>query len=629
MKNKNQFTMWKKTLAVIILLCSLVALPIGLLGTSFMIREGFFMLDVQAYKQNYLEENMRSWGKEILYNYYMEGKQAADFLIEGYSIDYMVLEEEYVWKVEEIIRESTNKPEWYAVYTYKRTPGTRFDFYGIENYCIIMMVPEEKVYPDYIACISFMAEYIHVLKWLMPVMTMSGLVLGIASLSYLLCGAGWSAREQKQTDGVLGFVPTDILAVFLAAMSIWVVRSVQEAGLLSLYGMLPLIIGILVGIAGLLSLAARIKSGNIWKNSVVYRFGKAPARAAGLVVQTTKKLPLIWKTVLITLVIAVIELIVLLVFFRNYLHFWWVERNLLFLWGLEKIFLSIALFYWMLSLHELKKAGKELAKGNSDYKVDTRGMFGQAKEHGENLNSISEGVKRAVDERMKSEHLKTELITNVSHDIKTPLTSIINYSDLLCKEETENEKIREYAEVLHRQSGRLKKLIEDLMEASKASTGNVEVAPETCDVGVLLTQVMGEFQQRMEEQELELLIKQPENPTIILADPRLLWRVMDNLINNICKYSQKGTRVYATVEEKSEQVIITFKNISKYALDMEPDELMERFIRGDRSRHTEGNGLGLNIAKSLTELQGGTLKLSVDGDLFKVLLTFPKYEISS
>jgi signal transduction histidine kinase len=167
------------------------------------------------------------------------------------------------------------------------------------------------------------------------------------------------------------------------------------------------------------------------------------------------------------------------------------------------------------------------------------------------------------------------------------------------------------------------------MEASKASTGNVEVNPEACDVGVLLTQVMGEFQQRMEEQELELLIKQPEQPTIILADPRLLWRVMDNLINNICKYSQKGTRVYASVEEKGERVVITLKNISKYALDMEPDELMERFIRGDRSRHTEGNGLGLNIAKSLTELQGGTLKLSVDGDLFKVLLTFPKYEISS
>ena len=167
------------------------------------------------------------------------------------------------------------------------------------------------------------------------------------------------------------------------------------------------------------------------------------------------------------------------------------------------------------------------------------------------------------------------------------------------------------------------------MEASKASTGNVEVHLEPCDVNVLLAQVMGEFQQRMEEQELELLIKQPEESVEIFADPRLLWRGMDNLLSNICKYSQKGTRVYASVEEIEEKVIITLKNISKYALDINPDELMERFIRGDRSRHTEGNGLGLNIAKSLTELQGGDLKLFVDGDLFKVLLTFPKQVMTS
>ena len=224
---------------------------------------------------------------------------------------------------------------------------------------------------------------------------------------------------------------------------------------------------------------------------------------------------------------------------------------------------------------------------------------------------------------MKSEHLKTELITNVSHDIKTPLTSIINYSDLIYKEETENEKIKEYAEVLHRQSGRLKKLIEDLMEASKVSTGNVEVNLELCDIGVLLTQITGEFQQRMLEQELEIIAKQPEQPILILADSKLLWRVMDNLMSNICKYSQKGTRVYVEVEEADGDASIRLKNISNYPLNISADELMERFVRGDRSRHTEGNGLGLSIAKSLTELQGGSLELSVDGDLFKVTIAFP------
>ncbi len=636
MKSKNQFAMWKKTLAVILLLCSFVALSIGVLGTSFMIKEGIFMLDAQAYKQHYLEENMSAWGKEILYTYYMEGKQAADRLVEGYSINYMVLEDEYAWQAQDFINKFKGESEWYSVYTYKRTPGSRFDFNRIEAYCVIMMVPKEKVHPDYIACISFLAEYMELLKWLLPVIAVAGLLLGIGSLSYLFCGAGWSAKEQKQTDGVLGFVPTDIMLVFLVAIQIWIIRNAKKMDLLSLQTIVPVVTGILIVIVGVLSLAARIKSGNIWKNSIVYKMGKVPARigkllarVAKMLVQTAQGVPLIWKTVLITVGIAVVELVVLLVFFEQYIQNWWLKRNFVALWLLEKLFLAIALFYWMQSLHELKKAGKELAKGNSDYKVDTHSMFGHAKEHGENLNSISEGVKKAVAERMKSEHLKTELITNVSHDIKTPLTSIINYSDLLCKEETENEKIQEYAEVLHRQAGRLKKLVEDLMEASKASTGNIEMRPEACDVGVLMTQVMGEFQQRMEEQELELLIKQPQQPTIILADPRLLWRVLDNLINNICKYSQKGTRVYAIVEESGQQVVITFKNISKYALDMDPDELMERFIRGDRSRHTEGNGLGLNIAKSLTELQGGNLKLAVDGDLFKALLTFPKYEISS
>lgn len=637
MRSKNQFSMWKKTLAVIILLFSLLALLIGVLGSTFMIREGLFMLDMQAYKQQYLEENMKDWGKEILYTYHMKGKAAADALVEGYSINYMVLEDEYAWQAQDFINKFKGESEWYSVYTYKRTPGSRFDFNRIEAYCVIMMVPKEKVHPDYIACISFLAEYMELLKWLLPVIAVAGLLLGIGSLAYLFCGAGWSAREQKQTDGVLGFVPTDIMLVFLLAIQIWVIRNSQARELLSLQAIVPLVAGLLIMVVGVISLAARIKTGNVWKNSILYRLGKVPmqitkglAKVIKLLEQITKRIPLIWKTVLITFLVCVMELTVCLIYYKyRYYQSDFLTLQFFLLWFLEKLFLAIALFYWMQSLCELKKAGKELAKGNSDYKVDTRLMFGQAKEHGEHLNSISEGVKKAVDERMKSEHLKTELITNVSHDIKTPLTSIINYSDLLCKEETENEKIKEYAEVLHRQAGRLKKLVEDLMEASKASTGNVEVHLEPCDVNVLLTQIMGEFQQRMEEEELELVTKQPEETMLILADPRLLWRVMDNLIINICKYSQKGTRVYASVEEAEEKVIITLKNISKYALDMAPDELMERFIRGDRSRHTEGNGLGLNIAKSLTELQGGDLKLSVDGDLFKVLLTFPKHVMTS
>jgi len=229
----------------------------------------------------------------------------------------------------------------------------------------------------------------------------------------------------------------------------------------------------------------------------------------------------------------------------------------------------------------------------------------------------------AVEERMKSERMKTELITNVSHDIKTPLTSIINYSDLIAKETDDPAKVREYTEVLTRQSVRLKKLIEDLIEASKASTGNLEVLLAPCESNVLLSQAAGEYEAKMKEHNLELVVSQPDHPVMIMADGRRLWRVFDNLLNNICKYAQEGTRVYLSLTETSSGAEISFKNTSRQQLNITADELKERFVRGDSSRNTEGNGLGLSIAQSLTELQKGTMELCVDGDLFKVTLKFP------
>ncbi len=274
---------------------------------------------------------------------------------------------------------------------------------------------------------------------------------------------------------------------------------------------------------------------------------------------------------------------------------------------------------------------------------------------------------------MKSERFKTELITNVSHDIKTPLTSIINYVDLLEKEKLNNETAEEYLEVLERQSARLKKLIEDLMEASKASTGNLEVNLEALEAGVSLIQIVGEFDEKMSAAKLKLLIDKPQNPVYILADSRHFWRVIDNLMNNICKYAQPfdekmsaaklkllidkpqnpvyiladsrhfwrvidnlmnnickyaqpGTRVYINLEKMGDMARLTFRNTSKYPLNISSEELMERFVRGDSSRNTEGSGLGLSIAKSLMDLMKGRFSLYVDGDLFKVVLEFPEVD---
>jgi signal transduction histidine kinase len=223
---------------------------------------------------------------------------------------------------------------------------------------------------------------------------------------------------------------------------------------------------------------------------------------------------------------------------------------------------------------------------------------------------------------MKSERFKTELITNVSHDIKTPLTSIINYVDLLGKEPLDNPTAQEYLEILNHQSARLKKLIEDLIEASKASTGNLPVHPELCDATVMLTQVVGEFKERAEANSLDIVVDSPEPPINIMADGRHLWRVIDNLMSNICKYALPGTRVYIDLERRDGMVVMTFRNISRDRLNISSDELMARFVRGDSSRNTEGNGLGLSIARSLTELMEGDLEIRIDGDLFKAILRF-------
>ena len=241
------------------------------------------------------------------------------------------------------------------------------------------------------------------------------------------------------------------------------------------------------------------------------------------------------------------------------------------------------------------------------------------------LNEITGKVAEIVAQQTKAEHLRTELITNVSHDLKTPLTSIVNYVDLLSREQMPNAEAGEYLEVLRRQAARLKKLTVDLVDASKASTGNLAVELVPTDLGVLLSQLAGEYAELMESRELTLVVNVPEELLMILADGRQIWRVFDNLLNNACKYALPGTRVYLDVKQQENDVVISLKNISAQPLNVSPDELMERFVRGDASRHTEGSGLGLSIARDLTALQNGTMRLSTDGDLFKVYLTFPLY----
>ena len=239
------------------------------------------------------------------------------------------------------------------------------------------------------------------------------------------------------------------------------------------------------------------------------------------------------------------------------------------------------------------------------------------------LNNISNGLENAVQERMKSERMKAELITNVSHDIKTPLTSIINYVDLLKKEDIANEKANEYINILDNKSQRLKKLTEDLIEASKVSTGNVSLNLEKINIVELIKQAIGEFEDKFQNKNLQIIVNCQENEININADSRYMYRIVENLFSNIYKYALENSRVYIDISiVDGTNVVIEMKNISKDKLNISADELMQRFVRGDRSRNTEGSGLGISIAQNLTELQNGTFELKLDGDLFKVKLTF-------
>ena len=266
---------------------------------------------------------------------------------------------------------------------------------------------------------------------------------------------------------------------------------------------------------------------------------------------------------------------------------------------------------------------KHMSKGDLETKVDDKLMIGSFKEFAADLNALGDVAVIAAQKQMKSERMKTELITNVSHDIKTPLTSIINYVDLLQKPHTDEEQ-EIYLEVLSRQSLRMKKLLEDLIDMSKANTGNMAVNAIRINAAETVNQALGEFADKLDKAHLTMVVQQPEEPLYMYADGRLAWRVLSNLLSNTVKYALPGTRVYIDIAEDGDQVRISMKNISREPLNVSAEELMERFIRGDASRNTEGSGLGLNIAQSLMEVQRGKLHLTMDGDLFKVTLTFPR-----
>lgn len=359
--------------------------------------------------------------------------------------------------------------------------------------------------------------------------------------------------------------------------------------------------------------AARIKTGTLFKNTLIYRLCTGVGMGASSMLSSISGA---WR---FSLAFAGYLLINALLSYRFFTRGGFFTFLILLAINGGALYLLLNMIRQM---RTLSAAGQAMANGDLSYCVDTSGMKREFREHGENLNSIGRGMAIAVNERMKSERFKTELITNVSHDLKTPLTSIVTYIDLLQKEDIQDEKAKEYIDTIARQSKKLKKLTEDLIDASKASSGALNVNMERVNISELLRQSSAEYGERMEAVNITPVVNMPEEDIYVRADGRLLWRVVENLLQNICRHGMPGTRAYLEARTENGRAVVSFKNISQQQLNIPVEELLERFVQGDESRSRGGSGLGLSIAESLTELMKGKLKLSLDGDLFKVELWF-------
>lgn len=460
-------------------------------------------------------------------------------------------------------------------------------------------------------------------------------VCALAELLFLVFLARAAGRRVGREETVAGWqekIPFDLYAAVVLGGSAMLVAAAASGTEDTFQGFEPIMIAVVLAccaaayalfLAFWMTLCARVKLGRWWENTVccwllrlcrrILRWcWRVLCRAWGALAGFVRGIPLVWRTAVGCCVIGV------LLFALESNH---ADGLLLALLAV----LSVAACLLSMQLRRLQKGGEALAAGDLTSQVDTSHMYFDLKRHGENLNAISRGMSIAVEQKLKSERLKTELITNVSHDIKTPLTSIVNYVDLLQREHTPEQE-REYLAVLDRQAHKLKKLTVDLVEMSKASTGNIPCHIARRSVRELIDQTVGEYAEKLSAARLEPVVTLPDEELYCLCDGALMWRVLDNLLSNACKYACAGTRLYVAARREGETVAFSFKNISRDALNIDPDELLERFVRGDSSRTTEGSGLGLNIAKSLVELQKGTFSIAIDGDLFKVGFILPRTE---
>lgn len=487
---------------------------------------------------------------------------------------------------------------------------------------------------DTLAVLSALFTRLYAWRYALPILCLGLLLVAALLYVYLLCAAGRRPGAEGVQPGRLHRVPTDVLyvcAAGLAALLLALASLLAFGGTLvyaSVSAFVPLLLVcavcgtgealLLVGVS--MSTAVRVKTRTWLSSMLVYRALRCLLRGARSawsgVSAVLHGLPLVWKLLLACGGYVLLSVVLINeAFYSSDLY--------LLLYLLLSAAGALLLCRYAVGFDRLRRGAQKLAGGELACRVETKGMPRGVRTLAEDLGRVSEGAQRALEERMKSERMKTDLITNVSHDLKTPLTSIVNYVELLKKEELHNETAAGYVAVLDRQAQRLKKLTEDVVEASKASSGAINVRLAQLDAAELIRQCAAEYGERFAAAQLTPVLRLPDGPLLVRADGRLLWRVFDNLLGNAVKYAMPGTRVYFDAEAQHNEALLSVRNISREPLEKSGDELMERFVRGDASRRAEGSGLGLSIAGSLMALQGGTLAVLPDGDLFRADVRLP------
>lgn len=490
-------------------------------------------------------------------------------------------------------------------------------FYGNREEVVITV---DTTYPEVDELRQYSQHYSRFQPIFMPMVVLTVLSFLCGMACFVLATIQSGRREKKGPIYLNGFdrIPVEVgVAIVCIAAVITLGFSVTVSdGVIgdfsitgTLYTVFIMVLGSTLFMWGYLSLVRRIKARTIWKNSLCRAIVTMCKRVYGA--RTTSRKLLIF---FIIFFLAHIFLIAALSGIGIFLAF------------IGDMLILLYLIKDAAGMKTIKVGLDNIAAGDLEYKIDVSNLQGDNLEMAEAVNHVAEGLQHAVGKSMKDERMRSELITNVSHDIKTPLTSIINYVDLLKREQIENAKIKGYIEILDAKSQRLKQLTEDLVEASKVSSGNIELQMSRIVMQQMLHQAYGEFDEKFRKRGLETMLSMVEEPLVIWADGRQLWRIFENLLNNIAKYALGGTRVYIDLRIINKKAVLMLKNISEQPLNISADELSERFVRGDSSRTTEGSGLGLSIAMSLTELQKGSFDIYLDGDLFKITITFDLIE---